>query len=123
MEIGKYKLKLEKGIYQNHEDKIFYIDNETIKCVLKNFLEDAINEKLKSIDFEDFEYVVNDVEITNHDFSYRTFMVLMEHGILSLNELIKWSPKKLMRLRNFGKKCLAEVEEFVYEKGFRLKKD
>jgi len=45
------------------------------------------------------------------DFSVRTYNRLKKANILTIGELIRCSDKDLMGLRNFGRKCLNEVNE------------
>ena len=44
-------------------------------------------------------------------FSTRTRKALLRGGIESIEQLLLYTDKDLMRLRNFGKCCLAEVKE------------
>lgn len=55
-------------------------------------------------------------------FSTRTYNALFYRGeIHTIGELILWSKRDLMRLRNFGQKSLQEVEEFLNDKGLVIK--
>lgn len=58
--------------------------------------------------------------IRDLDFSYRTHNCLKLAGIETLGDLIKNKPQDLLRFRNFGKKCLYEVEDIIEQKGLIL---
>lgn len=54
------------------------------------------------------------------DFSDRVFFMLRNENIKSLEELLSYKPHQLLRIPNFGVKCLAEVEKALAQRGLYL---
>lgn len=50
----------------------------------------------------------------------RTVNCFRMAGIRTIGELVQWRPDRLLKLRNFGRKGLRELEEVMEEEGFRL---
>lgn len=61
------------------------------------------------------------IDICEEDFSFRTFRCLSTRGVGNLGELVSLSAADLLRIRNFGKKSLAEVIAFLKTKDLTLK--
>jgi DNA-directed RNA polymerase alpha subunit len=55
-----------------------------------------------------------------HLLSVRTRNCLGRAGIITLGELIQYERKDLMYIRNFGIKCLSEIEELLSDKSLSL---
>jgi DNA-directed RNA polymerase subunit alpha len=55
------------------------------------------------------------------EFSVRTYNCFKRYDILTLEHLIQYTEKDLIKLRNFGKKGLIEVLSFLEEHGLSLK--
>lgn len=52
--------------------------------------------------------------------SVRTYNCLNYNGIKSIDELICYTPKDLMKIHNFGKKCLNDLNEELNIHGIHL---
>ena len=51
--------------------------------------------------------------------SYRAKRTLVSQGILTISQLSHKSDKELLKIRGFGKKCLAEIYELLNCHGIR----
>ena len=61
-----------------------------------------------------------DDRLDNYNFSVRTSNIFEQEGIETFSDLMKLSEKELLQLRNFGKKSLAEINEFLESKNLSL---
>lgn len=69
-------------------------------------------------------FEINDLLKTPIDklkLSVRTYNCFKNHEIRTLEDLIQYTEKDLIKLRNFGKKGLLEVITFLDEHGLSLK--
>jgi DNA-directed RNA polymerase subunit alpha len=57
------------------------------------------------------------------DLSVRAYNCLKAAEIRTLGELVSYNIDDLLKFRNFGKKSLTELEEFVREKGLTFGMD
>ena len=57
------------------------------------------------------------------DLSVRAYNCLKAAEIRTLGELVSYHIEDLLKFRNFGKKSLTELEEFVREKGLNFGMD
>ena len=55
--------------------------------------------------------------------SVRTTNVLAAEGIATIEELLQYSPARLLEIRNFGEKQLQDVRERLAAHGLRLPGD
>jgi hypothetical protein len=62
-------------------------------------------------------------ELTNYDLSVRTLYALKLNGITTISHLLEKSESDLIRLRNFGRKSLKEIREFLSFNDTTLKAD
>ena len=53
-------------------------------------------------------------------FSTRTHNALQSDGIYLVGDLIKYTPTRLLRIRNLGKKSLLEVDDVLANHGMKL---
>ena len=58
--------------------------------------------------------------VDTFDLSIRTAHCLDKLGIEYIHELVKWSPDRLLKTKNFGRKSLNEVVELLAEIGLTL---
>jgi len=58
--------------------------------------------------------------IINFDFSVRTYNCLLIKNIFRFGELVQLSENELLRIKNFGRKCLEEINNIVGAYGLRL---
>jgi DNA-directed RNA polymerase alpha subunit len=58
------------------------------------------------------------ITIAEMDLSIRSYNCLKAASIETLDDLLKRKPAQLMKLRNFGSKCLREVVEAVHKLGY-----
>ncbi len=87
---------------------------EIISCMENDFSEGLGNEEV--IERENIN-ILEDV-----DWTVRTFNVLQSNNIVFLSDLVEWSEEDLIMLPNFGRKSLAEIEDFLDEQALELKK-
>lgn len=64
-----------------------------------------------------------DAKIEELDFSVRTYNCLKKEGINTIGELIQFSEKALLDIRNLGTKSLTEIREKLQERGLGLQDD
>ena len=60
--------------------------------------------------------------LKQEDFSVRTWNCLIAADIKTLGDMISYSRLDYLRLRSLGKKSLTEIEDYVTQFGFSLKK-
>ena len=61
------------------------------------------------------------ISIANIGFSCRTVNCLQRANIFTLDELLTHSEEDLLKIRNFGRKCIEEVNDFLLKSKLRLK--
>ena len=61
-----------------------------------------------------------DIKLTEFDFSIRTRNCFEREKINDVRSLVRYSARKLLRVKNFGKKSLREVTEVLGRLGLRL---
>lgn len=54
-------------------------------------------------------------------FTVRTTNVLRREKLQTIGDLVQLSPNNLLKLRNFGRKSLVEIETFLHQYGLQLK--
>jgi hypothetical protein len=59
--------------------------------------------------------------VTIFDFSVRTGNCLKNEGIVTLNDLLMRSEAELLRMPNFGRRSMGEVNEALAQHGFKLR--
>jgi DNA-directed RNA polymerase subunit alpha len=62
-------------------------------------------------------------QLADLDLSVRAYNCLKAAEIKTLGELVSYEIEDLLKFRNFGKKSLSELEEFVLEKGLNFGMD
>jgi len=62
----------------------------------------------------------SELTIAELELSVRSFNCLEAASIKTLGDLLSWSPARLMRLQNFGRKCMQEISELVRALGFPI---
>ena len=60
--------------------------------------------------------------LNQKDFSVRTWNCLIAANIKTLGDMISYTRMDYLRLRSLGKKSLNEIEDYVSQYGFELKK-
>lgn len=63
------------------------------------------------------------IELEYCHLSYRAVSVLKYHGIIYVDELLKCSAGQLLSFKNFGKKSLKDVREFLGKEHLCLRND
>jgi hypothetical protein len=58
------------------------------------------------------------VTIAEMELSVRSFNCLKAASIETLDELLNWNPSELMKLPNFGSKCLNEIIDILHQIGY-----
>ena len=62
-------------------------------------------------------------KLVDMDLSVRALNCLKAADVETLGELVSFNKNDLLKFRNFGKKSLSELEEFVREKGLNFGMD
>lgn len=107
--------------YHKSEEEMIKKENELNKyrnMLIKEFAEKGIYTK-------DMELVFGDVNLKQHtieelDLSVRSYNCLRRANIRTLEELVKYSPDDLKKLRNLGNKCIKEIAYKLEERGLSL---
>lgn len=60
------------------------------------------------------------MSIERQDFSIRTYNCLRRAGIKSLDDLVGWTPAKLMKIRNLGAHSYDELKAILQNNGYHL---
>tara|TARA_R110000782_G_scaffold266635_1_gene361330 strand:- start:32 stop:547 length:516 start_codon:yes stop_codon:yes gene_type:complete len=88
-------------------------DNELLlKCVLEEYYQSKLKTPNK---------INLDTRIRDMDFSVRAYNCLKAAEIRTLRDLLGFSIEELMGYRNFGRRSLLEIEQFVSENGLSFK--
>lgn len=64
-----------------------------------------------------------DAKIEELDFTVRTYNCLKKEGINTIGELVQFSQRALLEIRNLGQKSLTEIIEKLEERGLSLAED
>ena len=96
--------------------------------VLTSYLElfTTLTEEVQDVEImvdktEDTKDKVLDLPIEELDLSVRSYNCLKRAGINAVEELIKKTEEDMMKIRNLGKKSLAEVKSNLAEHGLTLR--
>lgn len=126
-DLNRIKEKAEKEIFLLKKN-LFYVAEELssnltlspkVEKIISTYKDPADSQRVFKIDPE-IEAML-DKKIEELDISTRLFNCLkLEGKIETVRGLVKYQAKDLMRIRNFGKKCLAEIE-MIFEKDFQGK--
>ena len=65
--------------------------------------------------------ITSDTRLINTNLSMRPFNALVDDGIRTVGDVVECSFKELLRIPNFGPKCLKEVEGMLASAGFALR--
>ena len=106
-ELTNQLMKLEEiteGIYR-------FLENDNVTMgEIKGFLEDKEVDKLT-------------IKIYDLDLTVRTHNCLHRNSIENVGQLIQYSESDLLKIRNFGKKCLVELKEKLDHLNLKLKEE
>ena len=69
------------------------------------------------------EYPILNKRIVELDFTVRTMNILKIHNFETLGQVIRYNKLQLLKLRNFGRKSLIEIEDFLEQYGLELGTD
>ena len=64
-----------------------------------------------------------DTSIEELDFSVRTYNGLKREGLHTISDVMKWSEKRLLDIRNFGSSSLDEVKQKLAVAGYTIRKE
>lgn len=126
-DLNRIKEKAEKEIFLLKKN-LFYVAEELsgnlnlspkAEEIISAYRNPADSQRVLNIDPE--VDAILDKKIEDLDISTRLFNCLkLEAKIETVRRLVKYRTEDLMRIRNFGKKCLAEIE-ILFEKDFQNK--
>jgi DNA-directed RNA polymerase alpha subunit len=104
--IALQKIEQRNNFLQNHiSTKIIYTQEK----------KDSIN-KFTSISFNDFLLrPIEEIDLTNH-----CTKTLKVHGVYLVGHLIQKTIWDIMKMENLGKKSWTEIQNALYNKGWRL---
>lgn len=97
------------------ELKRLRVEVAELKTVIKNLSKDEQNNNHGQID-DSFRNKVHR-RLVDCGLSTRTLGCLVGAGIYTVADLCKWNKLDLLHIRNFGKKSLAELDDFLEEMG------
>lgn len=117
---------------QEKVEELFYGDDDFKKKVLSSIPDFSETQIV-------FDSIVNDSDdktplvrlkptailkkrLNPKDFSVRTWNCLIAANIKTLGDMISYTRMDYLRLRSLGKKSLNEIEDYVSQYGFELKK-
>lgn len=117
---------------QEKVEELFYGDDDFKKKVLSSIPDFSETQIV-------FDSIVNDSDdktplvrlkptailkkrLNQKDFSVRTWNCLIAANIKTLGDMISYTRMDYLRLRSLGKKSLNEIEDYVSQCGFELKK-
>ena len=117
----EYEKQYRKKIL-NEWNAIFNVNNILKRNSLDNYVDEYNNEinSVKEAMVKDDNTKLNYIDIGNLNLSLRTYTCLRNAKIHNLKDLIQYSPKNLLQIKNFGKKSLQEVENSLEEIGLKL---
>lgn len=129
MEIGYERLTME--IWTNGAIKPDEALSEAARIlsshleILLDFKGKAETERLTAEEMERRrrEFLKVRVDDERVGFSVRTVNCLMSAGIETIEQLVERTPKELLKIRNFGRKSLQEVQRKLEEYGLSLKEE
>jgi hypothetical protein len=64
--------------------------------------------------------LLSDGTIERFELSVRTYYCLKNAGIIRVSDLVRRSEDEMLRVKNFGRKCLNELKEVLTDHGLRL---
>lgn len=100
-----------------YETNVLRNENERLKRSLKSVLEKI--ERYEAIDEKQAEKL--GMLVAEMPLSVRTQNCLAQMGIKTVDDLCQLSPYELINQRNFGRKCLMEVDDALKSIGMKLK--
>jgi len=80
------------------------------------------SEAAKQIDLKELVQAIS-VPIEDLDLSVRSYNCLRRAGKITLDDIAKMSRQELMRIRNLGRACGAEIEHVLRNRGIRMRED
>nr|AOC61445.1 alpha subunit of RNA polymerase [Rhexinema sarcinoideum] len=101
--------------------------NNSLRVVAKNFSsissKKASNEKNQTINTRDFDKYnqILQLDIGNLDLTSRPYSCLKMASIHTISDLISYTKKDLLNIKNFGQRSLVEVEEALQKIKLNLK--
>lgn len=76
----------------------------------------------EEIELCDYVYPIDDLTIHELDLSVRSFNCLRRVDLVKAVDICKHTENELLKIRNFGKRCLKEVKDKLALYGLELKK-
>ena len=103
--LKEYGIK-DRYIFDSHDNDLL------LKCLLEEYHQSELKNPNK---------INLDTQIRDIDFSVRAYNCLKAREIRTLRDLVAHSTEELMGYRNFGRRSLLEIEQFVIESGLSFK--
>jgi DNA-directed RNA polymerase alpha subunit len=72
---------------------------------------------------ENIKMEILDVKLKDLDLFIRAYNLLNSTGIISINDLRKYTRSELLNIEGFGNRCLKETEYILSKVGLELKKE
>ena len=91
--------------------------------IFVNLTDEAQNAEIMVEKEEDQKEKVLEMTIEELDLSVRSYNCLKRTGINTVQELTQKTEEDMMKVRNLGRKSLAEVKEKLAELGLSLRKE
>lgn len=108
--VRKYKWFIvcyEKILYRRHLEHQTKMYEERIK-------------ELRLADIPPVDVLLEGASIDELDFSIRTYNCLRRAGIQTVKDLVNCTEEDLLKIRNFGRKCVKEVKDRLEREGLHL---
>lgn len=129
-DITRIKEKLSEIDNIKKENQLLKLSIEALQKELEEYhrmraltMEMDEKEKRKAFLEKDELCLLLSTKLNEHDFSVRTLNCLYARNIQTVGELMKYSRIDLLKLKNFGRFCLSEVECFADAHGLSFGMD
>lgn len=114
------------SIYLQYSEAVANFETERRNFLRRGFTEADLFDLLRGVSLPGVSNarVPPETLLDHNDFTSRTAnVVIMGEGIKTIGELASFSEFQLMRFPNFGRRCLAEIRDYLSERGYQLHKD
>lgn len=82
--------------------------------------DNEIKSYIHKVNSNDPEVAKKVTGLGNYDFSVRTYNCLLRAGVKSLEDLVGWTPAKLMKIRNMGLHSYTELKDIMVQHGYNF---
>ena len=114
-----FKLEADNNALKEHINSLI-VENEKLRTKIKEMGSDA--DEILDVEREKNELLATPIIpiACEHNMTVRSLNCIKAADIRTVGDLVSYSKRDLLRLRNMGKKSLREIIEFVESLGFEL---